>query len=84
MRELLHETLADTRSFVGDLVGTLRADRRLTDDEVLAQYSTIRGNVPALIQFAERQVAAGDDPLQEALRYEKEMEALIRKREREV
>ncbi len=83
MRDLLHNTLADARSFVGSVVDDLRDENRLSDDEVLAQYSAMRGNVPQLIAFAQERVPAGEDPLQEALRYESEMEALLKQRQQE-
>ena len=76
--------MADTRSFLSDVVGDLRDENRLSDDEVLAQYSAMRGNVPQLIAFAQERAPAGEDPLQEALRYESEMEALLRQRQQEV
>ena len=78
MREMVHEALAGAREMVGEVVGDLRAEARLTDDEVLARYvGQHQGKPWAMLEFA--QAAGGGDPVVEALRYEKEMEKLLGK-----
>lgn len=77
MRELVHSALAEARGFVGQVVGDLRTESRLTDDEVLARYETQhRGNPLAIMRFAAQGQARGGDVLGEALRYEAEMERM--------
>ena len=79
MREMVHEALAGAREMVGEVVGDLRAEARLTDDEVLARYvGQHQGKPWAMLEFA--QAAGGGDVLEEALRYEKEMEKLLGRR----
>lgn len=81
MRDIMHDAVAGARELVGDVVADLRQENRLTDDEVLRRYEQQhRGKPWAMVQFAQVQAAPGRDPLEEALRYEREMEELMRKR----
>jgi len=76
MREMVHEALAGARELVGEVVGDLRGEARLSDDELLARYEQQhRGRPWAIMDFAGTQ-AQGGDVLGEALRYEAEMEKL--------
>jgi len=77
MREIVHDALVDAREMVGQVVGDLRGDARLTDDEVLARYEQMhRGRPGAILDFAKRQ-AGGGDTLGQALEYEQRMERLM-------
>jgi len=79
MRELVHSALAGAREMVGDVVHDLRGEARLTDDELLARYEAQhRGKPFEMIRFAAGQ-AGGVDVLEEALRYEREMERMMAK-----
>lgn len=81
MREMVHDALVGARAMVGQVVGDLRGEAKLTDDEVLARYETQhRGKPWAIMQFAGQQ-AGGGDVLKEALRYEGEMERLVQQRQ---
>lgn len=81
MRDIVHSALADARQMVGQVVGDLRGEAKLTDDEVLARYETQhRGKPWAVMEFAGQQ-AGGGDVLKEALRYEREMERLLQQRQ---
>ena len=83
MREMVHEAIAGARDFLGEVVGDLRGEARLTDDELLTRYEQQhRGQPWAMIDFAGGQ-AQGGDVLGEALRYEAEMEKMMRGRSRE-
>jgi len=76
MRGMVHEAIAGARDFLGEVVGDLRGEARLTDDELLARYEQQhRGQPWAIVQFAGTQ-AQGGDVLGEALRYEAQMEKL--------
>jgi len=73
---MVHEAIAGARDFLGEVVGDLRGEARLTDDELLARYEQQhRGQPWAIVQFAGTQ-AQGGDVLGEALRYEAQMEKL--------
>jgi hypothetical protein len=90
MREMVHEAIAGAREFLGEVVGDLRGEARLSDDELLARYEgQHRGRPWAMMEFAGstlRQArpfdyaqgdgGGGGDVLGEALRYEAEMEKL--------
>jgi len=81
MRDIMHDAVAEARELVSGVVGDLRQENRLTDDEVLQRYEAQhRGKPWAMVQFAQSQAAAGRDVLEEALRYEQQMEELMRKR----
>ena len=76
MRGLVHEALAGARELVGEVVGDLREEARLSDDELLARYvAEHRGRPWAMVQLA--QAAGAGDALEEALRYEREMERML-------
>jgi len=77
MRTLVHGALAEAREMVGQVVRDLRQGQ-LSDDEVLARYETQRGNPLAILEFA--RTRAPGDAVNEALRYEREMETLRAKR----
>ena len=80
MRDIVHSALAGAREFLGEVVGDLRGEARLSDDEALTLYDREhRGRPFAMIEFA-RQRAAGGDVLEEALRYEQAMEELMKGR----
>lgn len=77
MRELLHGAVADAREFVGEVVGDLRQEAALTDDEVLARYEGQRGDPWAVLSFVQGSTGLqGQAAVDEALRYEREMEGL--------
>ena len=94
MREMVHEALAGAREMVGEVVGDLRAEARLTDDELLARYvDQHQGRPWAMLDFAQgavstvstdgstdKRMGRRGDVLDEALRYEREMEGMLRKR----
>jgi hypothetical protein len=80
VRELVYDAVADTREVIGELLGEARKGNLLTDDEVLAQYEPMRGDVQAVIGFAARRVGPRGDVLGEAVEYERKMEALRRSR----
>jgi len=80
MRQLVHDALAGAREMVGEVVRDLRGETQLSDDELLARYEREhRGRPFEMIRFAAAQVGGGD-ALEEALRYEREMEKLMRGR----
>jgi 2-polyprenyl-6-methoxyphenol hydroxylase-like FAD-dependent oxidoreductase len=82
MREIVHDALADAREMVGQVVSDLRGEARLTDDEVLARYEREHQGRPwAIVDFA-RQQSPGGDVLGQAMRYEEQMERLMRQRQR--
>lgn len=82
MREIVHDAMADARQMIGEVVGDLRQEARLTDDELLARYEQQRGDPWKIVQFAQQKVGqGGGDVLNEALRYEREMERLRAKRQ---
>ena len=75
MRTLVHGAMAEARDIMGQVVDDLRQGAELSDDEVLARYETQhRGKPLAMLEFAQSRAPA--DPLNEALRYEQEMEKL--------
>jgi len=77
LRELLHGALADAREFVGEVVGDLRQEAVLTDDEVLARYEGQRGDPVAVLQFVQGSTGLqGRAAVDEALKYEREMEKM--------
>jgi len=88
MRGMVHEALAEARAVVQAMVEDLRREGQLTDDEVLARYEREhRGRPWAMVQFAGRSTAStrggsgqagGGDVIGEALRYEAEMERLMK------
>lgn len=81
MRQLIHDSLADARGMVGELVQDLRGENRLSDDEVLARYAVHRDDPVAKLNFVQQQTGLGGQALlDEGLRYEREMEGLWRKR----
>ena len=81
MRELVHEALAGAREMVDQVVGDLRAEGKLTDDEVLTRYeSQHRGRPWAILDFAQQQAPAGGDALSEALKYESALEKLLKQK----
>jgi len=80
MRGIVHDAMAGAREMIGQVVGDLRQEAQLSDDEVLARYEQQRGNPFAIMQFAQQKVGQGGDVLGEALRYEGEMERLWAKR----
>ena len=95
MRETIHGALAGARDIVGKVVRGAVEDQRLGDDEVLARYvGAHRGDPWAIMNFAQRGTAhstgpssgsgrgsgQGGDVLAEALRYEREMEGMLRER----
>ena len=78
MRQMIHEALAGARDMVGKVVESATAGQELGDDEVLARYvSQHRGRPWAIVNFAQREGGGG---LDEALKYEGEMEQLLRMR----
>lgn len=80
MRELMHDAVAEARELVGGVMGDLRRENRLTDDELLRRYEQQhRGQPWAMVRFAQQQ-APGGDVLEQALRYEQQMEELMKKR----
>ncbi len=73
---MVHEALAGARDLLGEVVGDLRGEARLSDVELLARdEQQHRGQPWAMMEFAGTQ-AQGRDVLGEALRYEAEMEKL--------
>ncbi len=79
MRTMVHDALVGARELVADVVGDLRDQAELSEDELLGRYEQQhRGDPFAIVEFA-RQSGAGD-ALQEGLRYEAEMETLMKKR----
>jgi hypothetical protein len=79
MRDVMHQALGEAREMMGDVVGDLRADNVLTDDEVLARYEVHRFDPSAKLAFVQdRTGLAGDALMEEAVRYEREMEDLYR------
>lgn len=80
MRNIVHDAMADAREMIGQVVQDVRAEARLSDDEVLARYEQQRGNPFAIMQFAQQHTPQGGDVLGEALRYEGDMERLWAKR----
>jgi len=85
MREIIHEALAGARDVVGQVVQGVAQEQRRGDAAVLARYvGAHRGNPWALVNFAQREAGGQLDQagvLQEALRYEKEMEGMLRERQ---
>lgn len=80
MRDIVHSALAGAREFLGEVVGDLRGEARLSDDELLARYEQQhRGQPWAMMEFAGTQ-AQGGDVLGEALRYEAQMEKMLKGR----
>lgn len=81
MRGLVHEGLAGARDMVREVVGDLRGEAELTDDEVLARYETHRDDPVAKLTFVQQQTGLGGaELLDEGLRYEQEMEKLWSRR----
>lgn len=77
MKDLVHDALAEARDLVGEVVQDARQDNKLTDDQVLAQYETIRGDPWQVIRFTEQKTGLeGLDAVREAARYEQQMEKL--------
>jgi hypothetical protein len=82
MREMVHEAIAGARDFLGEVVGDLRGEARLSDDELLARYEgQHRGQPWKMLEFAGETLGVSENPkgrdvLGEALRYEAEMEKL--------
>jgi hypothetical protein len=77
MKDLVHDALAEARDLVGEVVAEGRQDNALTDDQVLAQYETMRGDPWQVIRFTEEKTGLrGREAVREAARYEQEMERL--------
>ena len=77
LREVMHNALADARDVVGDVVQQAAAGAQLTDDELLARYEQHRQDPVAKVEFTRQRTGLqGDALIEEALRYEAEMEKL--------
>ena len=51
MRDIMHDAVAEARELVSGVVGDLRQENRLTDDEVLQRYEAQhRGKPWAMVQ----------------------------------
>lgn len=81
MRTFVREAIEGARDEMLQFTREVGADRMLSDEEVLRRYVTQhRGNVQALIDFARRNAPPDANPITEAVRYEQQMERLIRAR----
>lgn len=81
MRTIAHDALVGAREVLGDLVRMVGRDNRLSDDELAARYMALhRGRPAAIAQFAAQNAPKGANPVEQAHRYEKQMEALLKAR----
>ena len=79
MRTMVHDALVGARELIRDVVGDLRAEAELSEDELLGRYEQQhRGDPFAIVEFARQEGAV--NAIEEGLRYEAEMEKLLRKR----
>jgi hypothetical protein len=63
----------------GDAVA---GSRQLSDEELLTRYEQFhRGKPEAVFGFIQRMAPEGVDPYEAAIEYEREMEALVRRRD---
>jgi len=76
----MHDAVAEAREMVGSVVGELRAENTFSDDELLTRYEQQHQGRPfAILDFTAGQ-AGGGDAMAEGLRYEQQMEQLLKQR----
>ena len=80
MRQMMRQAVEGVRDTMGEVAGAFRGGG-LTDSEIVTRYlNEHRGNIPALLEFARQNAPEGGNVMQEALRYEREMERRIEAR----
>jgi uncharacterized protein YnzC (UPF0291/DUF896 family) len=79
VRKLIREAVEGARDEMMGLVRSLHTDVELSREELLQRYvEQHRGQLRATLDFVARMAPAGTDVLQEAARYEAEMERQLR------
>lgn len=81
MRTLVRGAIEGARDALVQFTKDALQDRDLTQEEVVRRYVTEHRNQPdALIEFARQNAPQQANPITEAVRYEQEMERLLRAR----
>lgn len=81
MRRMIREVIEGARDGLMQFRRERVGDRTMSEEEMLRRYvRKHQGNVQELIEFARRRAPPDANPLTEAVRYEQEMERLIRAR----
>ena len=81
MRQLIAQAIQATKDQLREWDQAVTGNPTYTDEELVRRYERFhRGQPTALVEFARRLAPPGADLLDEALRYEAEMERLLQKR----
>jgi len=75
-RAAVHGALVGAEDVLNKTIEVASGGGRLTDDELLAQYEPMRGNARAILGYTAQRVGDGPHVIEEAARYEEQMEKL--------